>query len=280
MIGARSTFVDTGHGMRLHARLAGSGPPLLLLHGFTGSAATWDELVELLSDRLTTVAVDLPGHGLSSAPSDPALYRLSHTAHYLARLQAKLGLERPAVLGYSMGGRVALRLALAGDIPPGALILESTSPGIADAEQRAARRKSDATLASLLEREGIEAFVNRWEALPLWASQASLPEARRLHLRRQRLSNDATGLANSLRGAGAGADPSVLDDLRTLATPTLLIAGELDTPYVEHAHAIHCNLPDSRIAVLPAAGHAAHFERPREFAELVREFVLERTGPH
>ncbi len=273
-------YVDTGHGIRLHARLAGSGPPLLLLHGFTGSTATWDELVESLSGLMTTIAVDLPGHGLSAAPNDPSLHGLYPTAQYLARLLAALGLERPGVLGYSMGGRVALRLALAGAVRPGALILESTSPGIADADQRAARRRSDAELATLLEHEGIEAFVNRWEALPLWASQASLPEARRLQLRRQRLSNDATGLANSLRGAGAGEDPSVLDELRTLETPTLLVAGELDTPYVDHAHAMHRNLPDSRIAVIPAAGHAAHFERPREFAELVREFVLERTGPH
>ena len=269
-----SVFADVGNGMRLHARVAGAGPPLLLLHGFTGSSLTWNELAERLSPRMTTIAVDLPGHGLSSAPRDVWHFRLDRLADSLVRLLRSLNIGKTAVLGYSMGGRAALQLALRHGSSVSALVLESASPGIANIAEREARRRADADLAEFIEREGVKAFVERWEALPLWSSQESLPDARRMQLRAQRLCNQAAGLANSLRGAGAGELPSLAGELSSLRMNTLLIAGELDPRYVEFAQEMQNAVAHAELRVLPEAGHAAHLERFDAYAETVEEFLV------
>jgi pimeloyl-ACP methyl ester carboxylesterase len=163
------------NGITLHAALAGAGPPLLLLHGFTGSAATWRPLAERLAPLRRTIAVDLIGHGLSDAPADPARYSMEHCLADLLALLDALGLARAAVLGYSLGGRVALQLVAAAPERVSALVLESASPGLASAAERAARAAADDALSTAIERDGLAAFVAGWEQLPLWASQAALP---------------------------------------------------------------------------------------------------------
>ena len=155
------------------------------------------------------------------------------------------------------------------------LILESTSPGIEDNAEREARARSDRELAELIEREGVEAFVNRWETLSLWQTQRSLPSEARDALRRQRLAGNPAGLAGSLRGAGAGADESVAARLEEIEAPSLLIAGELDSKYTAIMRAMHEAMSGSRITVVKDAGHAVHLERPEEFAALVGDFVDE-----
>jgi pimeloyl-ACP methyl ester carboxylesterase len=109
--------------------------------------------------------------------------------------------------------------------------------------------------------------------LPLWGSQAALPEQVRAKLRAQRLRNSARGLANSLRGAGAGADPSMLGRLGALDIPTLLIAGEVDAKYLALGRRLEASMPRARLAAVPDAGHNVHLERPARFAELVTAFL-------
>lgn len=265
--------IDVGDGLGLHVTRAGTGPPLLLLHGFTGSADTWTPLRESLADRYTTIATDFAGHGRSDAPQAPSRYALSRFADDLVVILDALGVHRTAALGYSMGGRAALRFALGHGDRVAALVLESTSPGIADPTERALRVESDADLAASIERDGVARFVARWERLPLWESQAALPSTVRSRLHTQRLRNHANGLANSLRGAGAGADVPVLDRLRGHTTPTLLIAGALDPKYVALAGLMESFMPRSQLAIVPAAGHATHLERPAEFAAIVAHFL-------
>ena len=266
---------DVGDGLALHVELGGTGPAIVLLHGFTGSVASWSALARRLQPRFTTVLVDLPGHGNSSAPLDAARYALPRFADDLAFLFDALSLDRVAMLGYSLGGRAALHFALRHPSRLSALVLESTSPGIAAESERAERAAADAELASFIEREGIEAFVNRWERLPLWASQAELPGESRSSLRAQRLDNTALGLANSLRGAGAGATEPVSDRLGEIVVPALLIAGALDTKYATAARAMAGAMRRARAAVVERAGHAVHLERPDEFGRLVEEFLEE-----
>lgn len=251
---------------------------LLLLHGFTGSTETWRELRGRLGGERPVIAVDLPGHGRAEAPADPARYALDRVADELGQMLESRGASRVVALGYSLGGRVALRLALRHPARIAGLVLESTSPGIADPVERAARVRADRALADRIERDGITAFVNAWERLPIWASQAALPESVRARLRAQRLMGDATGLANSLRGAGAGADASVLDRLGEVAVPVLLVAGALDEPYVAHARAMEAVLPRAHVAVVPHAGHAVHLEQPAAFASLVTAFLDSFAG--
>ena len=265
--------VDVGDGVRLHATREGQGPPLVLLHGFTGSTESWGRVREALADRYTTVAVDLPGHGRSTSPADPGRYALSRFVEDLGRVLDALGLERSSLLGYSLGGRAALRYAL--DLPDrvDALVLESASPGIVDAAERAARVAADATLADRIEQDGVTAFVDDWERLPLWASQGALPPDVRSGLRAQRLGNDRRGLANSLRGAGAGLDLPVLGRLGALQVPTLLVAGALDAKYTELAREMEAMIPGAQLAIVPDAGHAVHLERPQQLAGLVLRFL-------
>lgn len=269
----RTAVIDVGDGMRLAVQRAGSGPPLVLLHGFTGSAATWDALVPALCREHTTIAVDLPGHGQSSAPDDPARYALERFAGDLAALLDALEFPRAAVLGYSLGARAALRFALRHPTRVAALVLESGSAGITDAGERSARAAADGALAEAIARDGVEAFVDRWERLPLWASQDALPASTRAALRAQRLTNDARGLANSLRGAGAGVTGPVTDELGGQAAPALLVAGALDVRYVALAGRMAAAMPRAQLVVVPGAGHAVHLERPAAFAAAVSAFL-------
>jgi len=267
--------VDVGDGLVLHVERDGpsSDEALLLLHGFTGSAASWSELRPALRDRSPVIAVDLPGHGRSSAPDDPRRYALERLADDLERVTDRLGVRAVVALGYSLGGRAALKFALRHPARVRGLILESTSPGIERADERDARARSDTELVELLQREGIAAFVDRWEMLPLWASQAALPPERRAALRTQRLSQSARGLANSLRGAGAAADPAVFDRLGDIRVPTLLVAGALDLKYVDYAMRMSERLADARVEIVPDAGHAVHLEQPDHFARIVTSFL-------
>lgn len=265
--------VDVGDGLQLHVARCGAGTPLLLLHGFTGSGETWMPLREPLGAGRTLLMVDLPGHGRSSVPADPPRCALPRLADDLALLLDRLGHERVAVLGYSLGGRAALHFALRHSGRVSALVLESASPGITDPAERLARVRADEALADEIERNGVESFVERWERLPLWASHASLPPAVRAAQRALRLRNRAEGLACSLRGAGAGAEPPVLDRLHALDVPALLVAGALDAKYVALGRELERALPHARLAVVPEAGHAVHLERPTAFAAEVTAFL-------
>lgn len=262
------------NGIHLNVERSGTGPALLLLHGFTGSQATWTPYLDAWQG-FSLIAVDLLGHGRSDSPLDLDRYRMERCVEDLITLLDVLAVPHVALLGYSMGGRVALHLALHAPQRLSALILESASPGIADATARAARVRSDAALATLIEEEGIEAFVDRWQALPLFATQTRLPLAVREALRRQRLKNDPQGLANSLRELGTGMQEPVLPRLAEMRRPVLLLAGTLDAAYCDHARRMAAVLPCRRLEIVPDAGHAIHLEQPMLFAGAVRTFLLE-----
>jgi 2-succinyl-6-hydroxy-2,4-cyclohexadiene-1-carboxylate synthase len=265
---------DVHYRLRVH----GDGPALLMLHGFTGSGATWEPHAVALSNHYRCIAVDLLGHGRTRAPADPTRFTAERAVRDLLAILDALGLQSVAVFGYSMGGRLALNLALAAPNRIHGLILESASPGIADPSERAARVAADEALAKAIVEQGVEAFVARWEALPLFSSQAALPPAARERLRAQRLDNNPMGLANSLRGMGAGTMPAVRDRLAELRMPTLLIAGALDDKYRQLALSMARDIPGAAVAIVPGAGHAVHLERPDEFDYLVGRFLAAVTA--
>jgi len=269
------TRVEAG-GIWLNVEVSGSGPPVVLLHGFTGSAAAWRATTEALAPEYTTIAIDIVGHGKSDAPEALAHYRMERCVDDLVRAVRLVGYERATWFGYSMGARTALQVAARRPEAVGALILESGSPGLATAEEREARMRSDEALAERIEREGVEAFVGYWEAIPLFATQsAELRDA----LRPGRLASSGTGLANSLRGMGTGAQSALHERLRSLAIPTLLVAGELDTKFVEIGHETARALPDATMHVIEGAGHAAHLERPEAVHAVVLDFLRQVHSP-
>jgi 2-succinyl-6-hydroxy-2,4-cyclohexadiene-1-carboxylate synthase len=255
--------VDENHGRR--------GTPLLLLHGFTGSSSTWTDLAADLGRR--TLAVDVIGHGHSDAPVEADRYTMEHCVADLVGVLDSLALPRVDVLGYSMGGRVALHLAVAAPGRVRALILESSSPGLADPADRSARRRADETLADSIEREGMAAFVEAWERLPLLALADHVSAEARRRLREQRLSHAPTGLANSLRGMGAGRQMPLWDRLAEVTCPTLLIVGERDGRYRHIAEQMAALMPTPRSIVVRQAGHTVHLDQPAAFADHVAAFL-------
>lgn len=258
----------------------GSGvPAVLALHGFTGSASTWEGLGEALGDERRLIAPDLLGHGASDAPSDPARYALERQADDLASLMFTLEAAPADVLGYSMGARLALVLALRHPGLVRGLILESPSAGIADATERAARRTADEALAARLEVDGLVAFVEAWEAQPLFASQRALPEEVRDRQRAERLGHDPAGLAASLRGAGQGAMAPLHDRLGQIGCDALIIAGALDTVGLERARRVAAGLPAATLEVVAGAGHAVHLEQPETFLRLVCQHLTTTRTP-
>ncbi len=259
--------------LALNVEREGAGRPLLLLHGLTGSLRTWDPFLDRFGTVARTVAVDLIGHGDSDAPLEPSRYAMDRCVADLVELLDLLGLDRVAVLGYSMGGRIALQLAATRPERVEAVIVESGSPGLATSEERAARRASDEALAVAIELDGVAAFVDRWERMPLFAPQARLPEEQRAALRTQRLRNRPVGLANSLRGMGTGQQESLWDRLETLRAPALVVVGELDEKYREIGAQMVARLPAAALEVVPGAGHAVHVERPAELAKVVVRFL-------
>ena len=265
-------------GLRYAVGRRGSGDPLLLLHGFTGRGTSWDPHARAFARRFTALVPDLPGHGRSGIPADPARGAVERIADDLTFVLGRLGAAPAHVVGYSFGARVALRLAV---VHPGAvrrLVLESPSAGIADPAERAARRAADAALADRIERDGVEAFVAEWERQPVFASHAALPPVRAAALRAVRLRNRAAGLAASLRGAGQGSMEPLDDRVGGIAAPTLLIVGALDPVGRARAEAIARGLPAARLVVLPDAGHTPHLEVPSVFRSLVLDFLQEEPA--
>lgn len=267
------------NGLDFHVEIEGRGPPLLLLHGFTGSARAWDAIRSHLADEAQLIAVDLIGHGQSAAPVQPERYSLEWCSRDLIALLDGLQLKRVNVLGYSMGGRAALHLAVSEPSRVDTLILESASPGIEDDAERARRRASDDALAQRILDNGVEAFVAEWEHIPLLALQPHVPEAVRQRQHALRLQNNPTGLANSLRGMGAGQQQPVWAKLPDLDVPVQLIVGSSDERYVGLAKRMAGLLRDGRLRVVEDAGHTVHLDQPERFVSCVREALTNHVTP-
>ncbi len=266
------TRVDVG-GVMLNVDAAGQGPPVVLLHGFTGSARGWGPVVAALAPEFTTLAIDIIGHGQSDSPATIDHYRMEQVVEDLVRVVRAAGYDRATWLGYSMGGRTALQVAVHRPEVVSALVLEGASPGLATAEEREARIAADEALAQRLERDGIEPFIDFWQAIPLFASQASLPSVVWEGQRAGRLRNSVVGLATSLRGMGTGSQPALHERLSEVRVPALLLAGELDIRYAEVAQQVARALPDATVDAVQGGGHAAHLEQPDRFNALVLDFL-------
>jgi 2-succinyl-6-hydroxy-2,4-cyclohexadiene-1-carboxylate synthase len=259
----------SSNGLDFHVESEGDGPPLVMLHGFTGSVATWEGVRPCLARSARVIAIDVIGHGRSAAPEAAERYTLDHGAADLLRLLDVLGLERIDLLGYSMGGRLALYFAVQHPDRLRTLVLESASPGIEAADERVRRAAADNALAERIVRDGLEAFVAEWESQPLLALGPDVPEAVRIRQHTLRLQNSPLGLANSLRGMGAGQQPSLWPSLPTLEVPVLLLVGEADARYRAIGQRMQAGLRRAESRVVSRAGHTLHIDQPTEFVRLV-----------
>ncbi|MDE4083981.1 2-succinyl-6-hydroxy-2,4-cyclohexadiene-1-carboxylate synthase [Planococcus maritimus] len=259
------------NGVRYHIEVAGEAacPVLVLLHGFTGSTATWKTVIENWRDY-RIVAIDLIGHGQTESPADESRYTMERQLDDLDFIFEEMKLEKFTLLGYSMGGRTALAYACEFPDRIDLLVLESASPGLKTEAARQERRERDAQLAFNILEGGIEQFVGKWENIPLFDSQKSLPEYVRQQVKQERLAQNAQGLANSLKGMGTGSQRSYWDCLPELKMRVLLITGELDPKFYATAREMQELLPNAEHRII-SAGHAIHVEKPVEFATMVME---------
>ncbi len=242
----------------------------VVLHGFTGSAAAMAPLTSRLPGPV--LALDLPGHGLGPVSDDPTDYSMA--AAVAGVVSATAHLEQFALVGYSMGGRVALHVALAHPYRVVALALIGARAGIDDSAERAERIVADEALADRIESEGIEWFADHWADRPLFATQRTrLPADQQTELRAQRLGCDPRGLAHSLRGMGAGAVDPIGCRLSELSMPCVLIAGSDDSKFVAIAQQMAAVIPQATVHLIPGAGHAAHLEAPDATAAAVIQCV-------
>jgi 2-succinyl-6-hydroxy-2,4-cyclohexadiene-1-carboxylate synthase len=257
-------------GATYEVRTAGHGPAVLLIHGFTGRGTDWAPFLRSIhKSGHRSVVVDLLGHGRSDAPADPTRHAIERQASDVAEILRLVHATPAIVVGYSMGARVALRLAVTEPTLVRGLILESPSAGIADRRERAARVVADDQLADQLDRDGLDAFLTTWEAAPIFASERRLPEAVLARIRADRRRNRASGLSASLRGAGQGVMEPLADRLKLIGCPTLVVAGALDTVGTERARVVAGRIPAVRMLILPELGHAAHRESPSRFRRLL-----------
>lgn len=244
---------------------------IVLLHGFTGSVRTWEKVVSQFPSTVRAIAIDLIGHGKTTAPVEANRYSMEQQVADLEELFTQLQLTKFTLLGYSMGGRVALSYATAYPNRIKCLILESASPGLKTEEERAARRIADAQLAQSIEANGIETFVEKWENIPLFQSQKKLPLSIQRAIREERLSQCEIGLANSLRGMGTGSQRSLWPTLKNLTFPVYLITGSIDEKFCNIAVEMKKELMNAEHIVIVGAGHAIHVENPTQFATIVKK---------
>jgi 2-succinyl-6-hydroxy-2,4-cyclohexadiene-1-carboxylate synthase len=236
---------------------------LVLLHGFTHTGASWDPVVAALGERYRVLAPDIRGHGGASDAEPVTLEAV------LSDVAALVGDEPFTLIGYSMGARIALHVALAMPASVQRLVLVSGSPGLADPSERDARRVADEGLAAEFDELEIEELALRWAmGTPVLAGQPPLV-ADAAH--EDRLRNTSHGLARALRGLGTGALPSLWDRLADVSVPVTLVVGERDAKF----RAIAAEMAPlfggpASVVVVPGSGHAAHLESPARVAEALR----------
>lgn len=198
---------------------------------------------------------------------------MSEVVRDVADVLDALEIDAAPWIGYSMGGRVAVGGAVLAPERVSRLVLEGASPGLRTTAARAERRERDEALARWIEDEGIEAFVERWMALPLFETQRRLPEDVLRAARRRRLRNRPGALADTLRGLGTGAQPSFWDALPEVAVPVLLLTGADDAKFGGIADAMAEALPDARQVTVHGAGHTVHLEAAGAWLDAVDGFL-------
>jgi 2-succinyl-6-hydroxy-2,4-cyclohexadiene-1-carboxylate synthase len=234
-------------------------PLVAFLPGFAQRGDAWGPVAERVAQSYRSVCLDFGSFSFDQ--------RLSEIA---SRVD-----DGDVIVGYSMGGRLALRAALRRPGKFGALVLVGASPGIEDEDERLARKRADEELADWIEEHSIEDFAERWEAQPIFASQSpELVEAQRAG----RLSHEPRKLAQLLRSGGQGTFEPVWNDLERIDCPVLAVAGELDTKYADTAYRIAERVKRGRARLVAGAGHAPQLERPPEFARLLLDFLDENLG--
>ena len=242
---------------------------VVYLHGFTGSLRDWIEIESRIKQhKYASQLINIIGHGKTSSGS------WAHLRDYnMEQVSMCIKIMTPSryhLVGYSMGGRLALYIATRFPESIQTLTLVSASAGLKTESERVARRKADEALADKIEQNGMDWFINYWGNLSLWDTQS--PDLKD-NLQAKRLENSEIGLANSLRGMGTGVMPSLWDDLSALPMPVKLIVGEHDSKFVAINQEMAQKIPNADLTIMQNTGHACHLEQPKKFTQIALDFL-------
>lgn len=245
-------------------------PTILFLHGFLGSQEDFRDVLPLLIDRYSCLTLDLPGHGKTKFAD---VYTMSSTAEAIVALLDDLKIPQAFLVGYSMGGRLALYLALNFPERFPKVVIESGSPGLKTEEERSIRLQRDFELAEQLE-TNFSQFISDWYKQQLF--QSLKQHSRFKEILEQRLQNDPVKLAKSLREMSTGAQPSLWEKLKSHRNSLLLMVGARDRKFVEINQEMASLCETARLEIIPNVGHNIHFEDPGTFAYSVKTFLKSR----
>lgn len=250
-------------------------PLILLLHGFMGNMDEFDTAIKLLSDEFSYLTIDLPGHGKTQVLGGDEYYTMANTAHALIELLNKFHISQCLLMGYSMGGRLALYLSLHFPERFTKVVLESASPGLATEKARQERIKHDAQIARKLARSinknDFAAFLSNWYNQTIFAAIKNHPEYDRMIA--SRLHNHPLELAKSLHFMGTGSQPSLWETLTKITQPLLLLVGEYDQKFIDINTEMVKICKSAQLKIIPNAGHNIHLENTQEFVQNIRYFL-------
>ncbi len=241
-------------GVQIYYEVHGTGPAVLLSHGYSATSAMWTGQVEALSTTHTLIVWDMRGHGNSDSPADPALYSEAATTADMAALLDAVGVRSAVIGGLSLGGYMSLSFHVAYPQRVDALMLFDTGPGYRSDNGRAGWNRIAAQRAKELETKGLAALSTSGE----------------VSVSRHR---SAQGLAHAARGMLAQTDGRVMASLPEIRVPTLVLVGALDEPFIAATDYMAAKIPGARRVVIEGAGHASNIDKPREFNAAVVQFL-------
>lgn len=246
---------------------------ILFLHGFTGSGSDWNNLAHQVDDKFNIATLDFIGHGKSDSPAEEKYYSPAQIISQLNLVINNLTKGKIILAGYSMGGRAALSFAVNYPHKICGLILESSTTGISSENLRIERTERDKELSEFILNNSIGAFVDYWRNLDLFNSQKNLPAEKLNEIKKAKLNNDRTGLANMLKGFSTGKMEPLFDQVKNIPAKTLLISGELDEKFSTINSQIVNNFQAAYHVIIKNAGHNTHLEQPSLYLDAVNNFL-------
>lgn len=246
---------------------------IFFLHGFTGSSHDWDHILPGIDQGFNKITIDLLGHGKSDFPNDSALYSWELQVEQINRVINHFTDEKVILLGYSMGGRLALCYAHIYPERLHGLIVESASPGIKNKQSREKRIADDEKMAEFISTHPVEDFIDLWVGKEIFGTMYRFSDEKRGEIKKSKLNNNPIGLANSLFSFSTGKMPNLYKQFHKINVPTLLLTGELDSKFTSLNKSIVKEFPSARHKVIKNAGHPPHIEEPARFINAVNEFL-------
>lgn len=249
---------------------------VLFIHGFTGNAEDWFNVIEQLPNLFNYAALDLVGHGKSDKPVNPDYYTTESIVDQIKFVKDKISPDNSIILiGYSMGGRAALSFAAAYPKEIKGLVLESASAGIKNDTERKKRYEEDLKLVQFIHDHTMEEFIELWYDQEMFNTQRRFSNDKIKRLHKKKYDNSKIGMMEILKGFSTGIMPPLHNKLKSISVKTILISGELDSKYTFINSKIVRGFHKAKHKVVRNSGHNTHLEEPKRFIEIITNYLTQ-----